>query len=232
MLAGMKATRRLFLVIVLLASSCERSIEPLSETLPVIEEAVAAPPESALVESAVTDEQLESLLSGASETVSESPFGSLSQEQQKTLNAALGKVLGEIELGHLVSTIASQVEQGSIGQATIMSGGSIRTLSPEEVEKLGLNIDQLKLARESSSTKVGSNIEMIVVDGGIEPLAVDELSGEGAESLNAGGVADPEQAKRIGELLESGDSDRLAKELGSMIQEAVDTATLQQALGE
>jgi len=170
----------------------------------------------------------------------------LPEAQQETLNEALQQAVSKIDFQTLLSSLANNLDLANLpANANV----STRVLTPEEVKKMGIDFKGLTSedgdGEAPGSLRVG-NVQVITIGEGKEsPLSI--LQGEGPETGAAPASAemsvtritpievteenDPERAARFQALLESGDSNALAGEIAELIQNGIDAATLQQAMG-
>ena len=173
-----------------------------------------------------------------------SPEG-LSPEHQLTLNEAIQKAMTKVDLNTLVSAIATNHGIEGLDASTMTTGVDIRTrteLDPEELKRLGIDPEMLEGLGEEGAQVQGVSV---IVLGDPAGIPADLLAGGGeapevevieettveTETVEVAADTDPEQGERFQQHLEAGDSDALADEIADLIQQGIDTATLQQVLG-
>ena len=240
-------------------SSCDRGTVALPEpdTAPVEEEtkpaAQAQTKTPALTEAAIESLILDALSPTGEETTvaatdpEKFSIQNLSEAQRKTLNDAMQKAVSQIDFKTLLSSLASNLNIKGLDLANLPDNASIttRVLTPEEVEKMGIDIKGLTGKAGAGNVSIGSVQTITIGVGENSPLAVPKT--EDADDGNTPGSAqltvteispidateknDPERAARFQSRLESGDSDALASEIANLIQTGIDAATLQQAMG-
>jgi hypothetical protein len=157
----------------------------------------------------------------------EGDLGSLNKEQRQTLQSAVEKAAGEIDFSLLSTVIGSKISEENLGGAKALS--SLKALTPEEAEALGIDLE--KIRNGSSSVTVRTQVLSIGgdSDGSVESKTPINPATD-VTVLSTEPIGDPELSKRIQQHLQSGDSDALATELKSLLQDSIDGAAIQQAL--
>lgn len=182
----------------------------------------------------ISDEEIEKLIFGDAKE-GQVPEN-LTPEQQKTMRDAVEKATQEIDFSLLTTSVLSQLGgvEGLEGAAITSSGGTMKTLTPEEAKEMGIDIEALQnLQLPGDGSSVQTNVQFITIEA--DALTSPPNQGVTIESVKPIVIeeeGDPERAQRIQELLESGDSEALASELKHLIQGAIDSATVQQLTGE
>ena len=186
------------------------------------------------------DELMASLSSGAPLS---GDFGDLSEEHRKTLQAATEKAVAEIDFGLLTTAIEDQIGAqlgAKLGDLSgSLSSGDIQVLTPEQAKELGLDLEKIGKGSASSVTirtqvlPLSSNPGAVGSDGQPEAQFDSETKSEVVPKvtvLEAEAIDDPEISQRIQQHMESGDSDALAAELKSLLQDSIDGAAINQLL--
>lgn len=185
---------------------------------------------------ALTNAEIDKLIFG--ESGPDIEIENLPPKQQAVLRDAIQKAIKQIDTDLLAASIAGQFNIGETteGLPLIPQGASeMRVLSPEEVKEMGIDLEAITGAEPGSNVVITSTVIIGgdqlpedfklpegVIEQGVtitqsEPIEIEENN--------------PEMGERIQSLLESGDSDALAEEFSNLIQNAIDTATIQQLQG-
>lgn len=200
---------------------------------------------------AETDEDSVTVLARSEESDSSLPGAllsteGLSPEHQETLNEAIQKAMSKVDLETLVSAIASNQGVEGLDTSKLASGVVIRSgaeLDPGAMKRLGIDPEVLEGLGAGGAQVQGVSVIVLGDPAGIRS----DLLSPGRGALKSGGANqettietdavtveagdDPERGARFQQRLESGDSDALAEEIADLIQQGIDTATLQQVLG-
>lgn len=223
------------------AVSCDRHSEEAVPAEPTAPEKAAVQVEPESPGPILTDAEIQELIFGESPDGDVPDLKSLPTAQQATLRAAMEKAVQSLDVELLASSVSGSIQFGGNGikNAELQQGVTqIRTLTPDEAKKLGIDIEKLGLPGGRSGVVVHSDIQIIQNGEDGQPVDLPEgnssvgISVERVMPIEVEQESDPERALRIQEFLEAGDSDGLANELGPLIQGALDAAAYQQLLGQ
>lgn len=168
---------------------------------------------------------------------------SLPETQRKTLEAAIEKAVGNVDMSMLASSLAAQfgaqgVDLKQIGDATVTSS-NVRVLSAEEAKELGIDLDALNLGESSPGQRIVST-QVFSIDGDSAGAGIGELIAQSPDQVPPPAISDtrtagielgPEASERFQQLLESGDAENLAIELSKIIQTGLDQAAVDIMIG-